>query len=122
MEAMSHLPKVRKINSEAERQAVLAAAKADNDGIVLPTHLVEKNGEIVGAASLCVLPVLMVWSDSKKVGPKDSLILNHTYQAMLNDRGQNTYVILCNKHSPYNAHMKSFGYQSVWETEIFKSE
>lgn len=119
---MSHIPKVRKIRSKDELDAVLAAAKKDSDGIVLPSHLVEKDGEIVGAASLAVVPVLMVWNSRGKIGPKESLILKQTYEALMEERGIQKYIVLCNKNSPYNPVMKSLGYRSVWETEIFENE
>lgn len=119
---MSFIPKVRKIESKEELQKVLALAREDNDSVVLPSHLVEKNGEIVGAASLAVVPVLMLWNHSQKVGPKDSIILKHTYEALMEERGIKKYIVLCNKNSPYNGKMKALGYRSIWETEIFENE
>lgn len=118
---MSHIPKVRKIRTKEEIEAVLKAAREDSDGIVLPSHVVEKDGEIVGAASLAVVPVVMVWSHSKKLGPKESIILKHTYDALMEEKGLPKYIVLCNKHSPYNPVMKSLGFKSVWETEIFEN-
>lgn len=116
---MSHVPKVRKIKDAAEMEKVMAAVKADNDGCILPTHLVEKDGEIVGCASLAVLPVVMMWNSTTKIGPRDSLQLKNTYDALMEEKGKGTYVVLCNKNSPYNAHMKKLGFASVWETEVF---
>lgn len=117
---MSHLPNIRRIANQDELKRVLELARADSDGIEMPTHLVEKNGEIVGAASLNVLPVMMVWHHSQKVGPRDSIILKHTYDALMEERNNGKrYVILCNKQSPYNGAMKALGYTHIWETEIF---
>lgn len=118
---MSFLPKVKKIKDAAERDAVIKAARENNDGIVLPTHLVEKNGEIIGAASLAVVPVLMIWNHSEKATPKDSMILKNVYEAVMEERGITKYIVLCNKNSPYNGSMKSLGYKPVWETEIFEN-
>lgn len=116
---MSFVPLVRKIKDQAELDAVLAAAKADNDGCVLPTHVVIKNGEIVGCASLAVLPVMMIWNHTTKINPRDSIQLKHTYDAIMEEKGTKQYAILCNKNSPYNASMKQLGFKPVWETEIF---
>jgi hypothetical protein len=119
---MSQVPKVRKIKDQAELDAIMAASKADNDGCLLPTHVVIKNGEIVGCASLAVLPVMMVWNHSTKVGPRDSIQLKHTYDAIMEEKGAKSYAILCNKQSPYNGHMKQLGFKPVWETQIFVND
>ncbi len=117
---MSLIPKLRRIRSKEEYDLALKLAKEDNDGVMLPTHVVEKNGEIVGAASLNLVPVVMLWHSSTKVGARDSLMLKPQYDALMEERtGGKTYAILCNKNSPYNPAMKSLGYQSVWETEVF---
>lgn len=117
---MSFVPKIRRIKSQEEYALALQLAKEDNDGVMLPTHVVEKNGEIVGAASLNQVPVVMLWHSSTKVGPKDSLILKAAYDALMEERtGGKTYAILCNKNSPYNPAMKSLGFQPVWATEVF---
>ena len=116
---MSRVPKVQKIKTKEQMDAVLAASQADNDGCVYPSHVVMKNGEIVGSASIAVLPVLMLWHHSEKIGPRESMQLQNTYEAIMEERGVNQYIILCNKNSPYNSHMKAFGYENVWETEVF---
>ena len=117
---MSHIPSIRKIKDFAEMQKILEIARLDNDGVELPTHVVEKNGEIVGAASLNVLPVLMTWHHSSKVNTRDSIMLKHMYDTLMEERNQGKpFVVLCNKNSPYNPVMKSLGYNPIWETEIF---
>jgi hypothetical protein len=119
---MSHLPSVNRIKNAEELQAVLKAAAEDNHAILLPTHVVRKNGEIVGAASLNVVPVMMIWNHSQKVGARDSIQLKHTYDALMEEiTNGKAYVILCDKDSPYNPMMKSLGYKSFWETEVFTS-
>ena len=116
---MSFVPKVRRIHNAQELSDVLALARENNDGCSLPTHVVEKNGEIVGCASVALVPVLMLWHHSNKIGPKESIQLKHTYESIMEEKGINSYIILCNKNSPYNQHMKTLGYQPVWETEVF---
>jgi hypothetical protein len=119
---MSLLPKVRKIKDLETMQRVLAAARSDNDGCSYPSHYVEKNGEIVGCASVASVPVLMLWHDSKKIGPKESMQLQNTYETLIEEKGVPGYIIMCNKESPYHGHMQKFGYQPVWETDIFVKE
>ena len=88
----------------------------------MPTHVVIKNGEIVGAGSLTLAPTVMIWNHSTKIGARDSIQLKHAYDAIMEEKtnGQ-PYIVLCNKTSSYNAVMKSLGFTPIWETEIFTS-
>jgi hypothetical protein len=112
-------PKFRLIQDAAERDRVIAAARADNDSIIHPSHLLERGGEIIGAASMAVVPLVMVWNDSRKISARDSLHLTRIYDAHMEAKGFKNFVMACNRRSPYNPHMKKLGYLPVWETEIF---
>ena len=116
------LPKVRKIKTEEERQLVIDAAIADNDNMKYPTHLVEKNGDIVGGWSLGLMPLVLIWNKSDSINAKESLILKHTLGSIMDDRSPNPYIIACNDHSPYISHMKKFGYKPIWKTNLFISK
>jgi hypothetical protein len=35
-------------------------------------------------------------------------------------KGFPRYFIACNENSPYNSHMKRFGFNPIWKTEIFE--
>jgi hypothetical protein len=119
---MSPFPSISRIKNAEELQVVLKAAADDNHGILLPTHVAKKNGEIIGAASLNMLPVMMVWSHSQKTKARDSIQLKLTCDALMEEiTNGKPYVILCNKDSPYSPMMKSLGYKPFWETEIFTS-
>ena len=113
------LPTVRRIVSEEERQAVVAAAMADSDNMHFPTHVVLKNNEIAGGWCLAGVPLVMMWNDSKRINARESLVLNNMVGAMMNDRGARTYFIACNDSSPYIGYMEKFGYRPVWPTNIF---
>ena len=116
------LPKARRIRDNAEKKAVINAAIADKDNMTVPTHVVEKNGKIVGGWSLGKIPLVLVWHKSDEINAKESLILNNTFRSIMNDRGEGPFIIACNGHSPYIRHMKRFGFNPVWETNLFVSE
>jgi|694.fasta_scaffold127905_3 hypothetical protein len=119
---MSYLPSVARIKNREELDAVLKAATEDNHSILLPTHVVRKNGEIVGAASMNAIPVMMIWNHSQRVGARDSIQIKHIHEAVMAEiTNGKAYVILCDKDSPYNPMMKSLGYKPFWETEVFIS-
>lgn len=112
-------PKFRLIESPDESARVLAAARADNDCLVHPSHLLERHGEIVGAASLGVVPLVMVWNHSQRITARDSLHLKLVYDSIMETKGHQNYLIACNKQSPYHAHMKRLDFKPIWETELF---
>jgi hypothetical protein len=116
---MNPFPKFRLIQDAEENAKVVAAIKADNDNLIHPSHLLERGGEIIGAASMAVVPVVMVWNHSQIIGPRDSMHLTKIYDSVMETKGFRNFIIACNKNSPYNPHMKKLGYTPIWETEIF---
>ena len=116
---MSNIPKVLKINDPKSLQLVSNLAEEDGDNMKMPTHAVVKGNDIVGGWNLCEVPMVLLWHHSKKVGAKDSLILNQIQESMLSEKGVNQAFIACNSHSPYPKHMEHFGFQPGWPTNIF---
>ena len=116
---MSMVPSVRRITDPQQAEAILKIAREDNDGVMFPSHVVIKNGEIVGGVSLGVIPFVALWHHSQKTGPKDSLILKSIYDSIMETKGTPQYFIACNAASPYVTHMEQLGYNPVWDTKIF---
>ncbi|MDE2106054.1 MAG: hypothetical protein KGL39_53015 [Patescibacteria group bacterium] len=116
---MNQYPKFRLIDSQDEALKVVEAIKADNDSLILPSHLVERRCEIVGAASLGVMPLVCVWNHSKHITARDSMHLKLVYDSIMETKGHQTYLIACNKQSPYNSHMERLGFKPVWSTDLF---
>ncbi len=116
---MSSIPKVIKITDSKTFKLVSDLAEKDKDNMKMPTHAVIKGDEIVGGWNLCQVPMVLLWHDSKKVGAKDSLILNQIQESLLSEKGVNQAFIACNSHSPYYKHMEHFGFEPVWTTNIF---
>ena len=111
--------KFRRIADTAELEKVLSAIKADNDSLFSPSHVATRNGEIVGAASLAVLPLACAWNHTQKITAKDSMQLKMVYDCIMETKGFSSYFIACNKQSPYNGHMIKLGFNPVWNTDIF---
>ncbi len=116
---MNFFPKFRQVDSPDEVQKVLAAVKADNDNLIFPNWVAERHGEIIGAASLGMVPLVMVWNHTQKMTAKDSMHMKLAYDIAMEAKGHRQFWIACNKQSPYNGHMKQLGYKPIWETEIF---
>jgi hypothetical protein len=117
---MNSFPTVKLIQTLEQESNVLQAARANNDSIIHPTHVVERNGEIIGASSFGRIPILLLWNHTEKVSARDSMHLKRVYDSIMETKGFPRYFIACNENSPYNSHMKRFGFRPIWKTEIFE--
>ena len=113
------VPVAVKLKTQGKRDLIAKLAKEDNDNMNIPTHAILKGDEIVGGWNLCEVPMVLLWHDSKKVTAKDSLLLNALQESMLSQIGVQQSYIACNSHSPYYKHMHRFGFEPVWETNLF---
>lgn len=110
---------VRKIVNQDERLKVISAAKEDNENLLFPSHLVRKNGDIVGAWSLAMMPLCLGWNHSKKITSRDSLIISGIVDTLMLERNFNFYFIACDSDSNYYPYMEQVGYKFVWPTNMF---
>lgn len=116
---MGTFPKIRRIKSPEERAAVIAAARADNDALDFPSHVLLRDGEIVGGISAGVVPLVMVWNRTDRIGARESAVLPTFYDALMEERNFGKFLIACNARSPYRPHMDRLGYRHVWDTALF---
>lgn len=116
---MSRIPTLRKIIDPKMKDAVAKTAKDDNDNMQMPSHVVLKNDEIVGGWQIAQMPLVLAWHHTQKVSAKDSMIVNSTVESMMSNMGLNQYFMACNNHSPFMGHMEKFGFNHIWETNIF---
>jgi hypothetical protein len=110
---------VRKIVNEDERLNAISAAKEDNHNLLFPSHLLRKNGDIVGAWSLAAIPLCLVWSHSKRISARDSFTFSGVMDTLMLERNFNFYLMACDSDSNYYPHMEQLGYKFVWPTNIF---
>lgn len=112
-------PILKKITTPEEQRAAIAAAQADNDNMIFPTHVVLKDGKIVGSWCIGGIPFVMLWHSTEHMKARDSMIMNNTVGALMNDRGVAQYCLACNSGSPFIGYMDKFGYSPVWPTNLF---
>lgn len=84
------------------------AANDNHAGVYFPTHVSVKDGEIVGYLSIGVVPMILTWQHTQKVGPLDSLQLLGFVKGAL--QGYKTHIFPCDPASPYNRLLPKAGY------------
>lgn len=112
-----NLCKLRPLRSSEELTRLSEAAAADNHTVLAATHLVIKEGAIVGYASLGGIPIMNVWVDSKQVRAVDTLSMMAAAEAVLAERWQ-AVVVPCMPTSPLKPYMAKLGYAEIGESVL----
>lgn len=97
----------------AELAELVRLAAEDDHGVLCPTHLVVKDGAIVGYLSLDATPIVNVWLHSKKVRAVDSVALLRRLDEEMQARGKPEYVMPCCEISPFYPHMDRLGFNRL---------
>ena len=96
----SHL-NIRQIQSEEERLEVYKEAEKDgNRHPLMPTHVVKKGEDIVGAFCL-YSPTVYWWMHTQKIKGRDSFSIFQIINALLSNDGVSKFVLPCEPESPY---------------------
>ena len=92
---------IRPIESVEERQRVYDESDKDgNRHPLMPTHVVTKNEDIVGAFCL-YSPTVYWWMHTKKIRGRDSYSVFQAMSSMLANDGVDKFVLPCELESPY---------------------
>ena len=108
---------IRRIR-EDEREKLAELAAADDHIVLFATHVVEKNGEIVGYLSIGAVPIVNLWMDSKRVKSNDSIAVIGQLDAIMDDSGTPTYFMPCDEKSPYQPYMERSGFEAILKTVL----
>ncbi len=104
-------------------ERVRAAAALDPRGHDprFATDYVTRDGEIVGAMSICSVPVSNVWIHSAKCRAADSLMLINIARSLSHRAtGGKPVLTLCAPTSPLLPFMPRFGFNKLGETIVFE--
>jgi hypothetical protein len=108
---MTDRPQMRRM-SLADLEPLQAAAASDNHIVIFPSHVAEQAGEIVGYASICMVPLLFCWVHSEKVKARDSFRLLREVEAEA-ARISPAVVLPCAQTSPFHPLMHRLGYKRL---------
>lgn len=97
---------------ELGRLATLA--ERDNHALIAPTHVFEKGSELVGYASIGLVPLVLPWFDTQRCKAADSLYyINQMENLVANampDNGQNLMAVPVAQDSPFAPFIAKLGY------------
>ena len=100
------------ILTQEQADEVSNAAQSDDSGIFQPSHMVLKDGEIVGAFSVN-MSVGCWWMHKTKAKPRDSLAAFQSMEAIFADREINEYIMPCHQDSKFYSLMPRGGYEII---------
>lgn len=115
---MDIYPQLQPIQTEQQLRALIDAAGADNHSLLYPSHLVSKNDELLGAFSLFNSPLLNVWLHSKKISPRESLMLYATVENVARVQGVKSILLPCTDQSPLSKYLAALGYSPICKTTL----
>lgn len=108
---MDALINIRPFRDE-DREQLVANAAVDQHAVYWPQFVYEKDGKIVGYCSM-VVPMVLSWQDSQKMGPIDSVqVIKFIEGAMAM---QPMVCIPCDPESPYMKFLPKAGYSSYFK-------
>ena len=109
---------LHKLEDLVDAENTQHAAQLNGHLCPCPTHKVVKEGQIVGALSMGVVPVVLVWQHTELVTARDSInLLSVTESIMANNF--KTWLMPCAKDSPYYGLMPKFGYEKGGDFTLF---
>ena len=115
-------PTIEKIKTIEELELIVAEGKKDNHNLFNPTHVVKKGNNIVGAWSLCGIPFVTAWNKTDSINKRESLQIQSIVNSLMSEKGQDQYLIACDKDSKYTKFMEKVGYKHYWETVLYIKE
>lgn len=116
---MDKLVRIRLIRSQAEQDKLAKAAHEDGHVVIAPTHILEKEDEIVGYLSMGVVPTVLTWMSTSRVNARDSVAVLNLIENLVAAQGQPLVCIPCWDQSPFHPFMEKFGYNKIFTTDIF---
>lgn len=111
--------KVRPYDAQRDARALDAAAKADAHAPLNPTHVIEREGEIVGYFGVNSLPLYRLWFHSEKLKASDSLRLLFMIENQYRMAGVGIIGTIINTESPFYPCAARGGYLECQGDRLF---
>ena len=102
-----------------DTEPLLQAAYEDNHRVMAPTHVVWKDGEIIGYGSCNGAPLLLWWMSREKGTARDTVTLTPQVDKVFKENHCSWYLTAVANKSPYFPFMRKLGYKGLGPTNIF---
>lgn len=121
IEGFTYLDRIR---SKEEFDELAKLAKDDRHGLYMPTHVVRKNGTMVGYLSIGNPGAVIVfgWFSTKEMSSRESFHLVNTAEGIVTGPKGNVICFPIPKDSPFHSNMESMGYKNAGEYTFFIKE
>ena len=104
------MTKLKRITTPADLAAVNQGLLDEGGLLLAPTHAIESEGELIGAASIAALPTVHYWFSKEKCQALQSVRALRQVDGMLKEAGVNLYQTLCPDRSPFMPVLERLGY------------
>ena len=112
------MPVLRPIRQE-DVEPLKAVCEADKHTVVFPTHIIEKNGRMVGYVSYLSIPLVLSWCHTKDVKVRDMLTIGNIVENLLLNSGINRVGLLVEETSPVFPYFAKAGYVAFGQNHLF---
>ncbi len=110
MDKMAHLmTRIRQAKVD-DLPVLQKLAAADDHAVIAPTHIIERNQQMLGYLSVGVIPTVIVWLDTGRANVRDSLAAMDFWENAVADRGAANVIIPCSDKSPFRSYVENVGY------------
>ena len=103
------MTRIRRI-TELDLPILQKLAEADRHEVILPTHVVERDHQMIGYLSIGVIPTVIIWLDSDRACIRDSMAVMNMYENAISDRGGSHVIVPCSEKSPFRPYVENVGY------------
>jgi hypothetical protein len=97
---------------------LLARAAEDKAFVYYPTHIIEKDGEVIGFFSIGANPVILAHFDRQKCSAKDTIKAIEIGENFMRALGHKNYTLLCETESPFYPLLEKMGYKNIMPTNM----
>lgn len=107
---MNAFPQIRPIANAAHLAAIEAAAREDGHALHVLTHVFERAGEVVGAASIGGAVTVLFWGHTQKLSARDTFGVVNSIENAMRLRGVADLLVPVQPKSPLADSMAGLGY------------
>lgn len=106
--------------TEADLAALEALVKSDEHSLVVPTHVIEKEGVgMIGYLSIGAVPMVIVYMNTKLAKARDSFRAEQYSEGLAKKFGIPVVCVPCAVKSPLHPYMEKLGFHSFGVMDMY---